>query len=539
MSIGATGDLPRVSPARRLRFTDLPDRGNEMFRTLACLLCLVSLGVVDAFAATPLDVDLLITGGRVIDPASGFDGPADVAIADGRIVAVGGELGPVPEGVRTIDATGLVVAPGFIDLHVHGQSPAAQQHQARDGVTTALELEWGYPEVASFLEARRGVSLIHYGASASHGALRALARPEAAAERAALAHRLADAVAEPEPLRRVQALVEESFRAPLDAAARRRVGTELARHVDAGALGVGLAHAYYPGADAEEILGVFETAAALDVPIFTHARGSGMSAVQEVLANAAATGAALHVVHVNSTSLGEIEAVLRLIQGAREQGLDVSTEAYPYTAGSTSIGAALFDGDWQSAFGIDHADLQWQETGERLTAETFARYREAGGVVIIHMMREPWIEHALGNDWVMVASDGMPFAPGAHPRTAGTFARFLGRYVRERGLVDLPTAIAKMTLLPAQRLEAIAPQMAHKGRVQVGADADLVVLDPETVLDTATFETGPSYSVGIPWVLVEGVPIVADGELVPDVFPGRPILGRRGGEAASGRLENR
>ena len=245
-----------------------------------------------------------------------------------------------------------------------------------------------------------------------------------------------------------------------------------------------------------------------------------------MIANAAATGASLHIVHVNSVSLGDINPVLRLIQGARARGVDVTAEAYPYTAGSTSIQSALFDGDWQSSYGISYDGLQWQATGERLNAETFLQYREQGGAVIIHMMQEEWIDQAIGNDWVIVASDGMPYAPRAHPRTAGTFSRVLGRYVREKGVIDLQTAIRKMTLLPARRLENIVPSMARKGRLQVGADADIVVFDAENIIDTATFESGPSFSEGVKFVFVNGVAVVMDGEAVPDVFPGNPIHSR-------------
>jgi N-acyl-D-aspartate/D-glutamate deacylase len=203
----------------------------------------------------------------------------------------------------------------------------------------------------------------------------------------------------------------------------------------------------------------------------------------------------------------------------------VSTKAYPYTAGSTTIQAAMFDGDWQDSYGISYEGLQWQEPGEQLNAETFNRYRELGGVVIIHMMQEQWVEAAIAQDWVMIASDGMPYAPGAHPRTSGTFARVLGRYVRERAVLDLPTAIRKMTLMPAQRLEPVAPQMARKGRVQVSADADLVIFDPDTIIDTADFDTGPRFSEGIHYVIVNGAVVVSEGKTVADAFPGEVIIG--------------
>jgi N-acyl-D-aspartate/D-glutamate deacylase len=492
------------------------------FWWLALGLIGVLLPGAPAVAATHADV--VIHGARVIDPESGLDGVRDVAIAGGRVAAIEHSL-EAGAAALLIDGTGLVLAPGFIDLHVHGHSRAAHEYQTRDGVTTALELEWGYPEVGAFLESRRGRARVNYGASVSHGAVRALTRLGDETERAALRERLAAAVTAEEPLAAVMPLLADSFAQSLDDQQRDRVAAELERGFAQGGIGIGMAHAYYPGADRAEIFSVFEFAASARVPIFSHLRGRGLEAVQEVVANVAATGASLHIVHVNSTALDEYEAVLKLLRGARQRGLDVTTEAYPYTAGSTGIESALFDGDWQASFGISYDALQWQETGERLTAETFTRYREQGGVVIIHMMQESWIDAILANDWVMIASDGMPYSPGAHPRTAGTFSRVLGRYVRERTLLELPAAIRRMTLMPAQRLEAVAPQMARKGRVRVGADADLVLFDPDTVIDTATFESGPRFSRGIRYVFVNGVAVVADGETVADAYPGQPIVG--------------
>ena len=488
------------------------------------VICIaISSALVSAQAAEE-SIELIVTNGRVIDPETGLDAIRDVVIGAGRITAIVESSDYIQdEGVLRIDAAGMVVAPGFIDLHVHGQSDRAQEYQVRDGVTTALELEWGYAEVGNFLDSRRGKSRVNYGASASHGMIRALALVDNAGDRELLRSQLAEAARRPEPLRMLQSVVESSFYMPLPATQEPLLREEIERALAEGAIGIGMPHAYYLGATSAEIFHTFEIAADADVPIFTHVRGRGLQSVQEVVANAAATGASLHVVHVNSVSLGDIDPVLRLIQGARARGVDVTAEAYPYTAGSTSIQSALFDGDWQSNYGISYDGLQWQATGERLNAETFLQYRQQGGVLIIHMMKEDWIDRAIGNDWVIVASDGMPYAPGAHPRTAGTFSRVLGRYVRERGVIDLPTAIKKMTLLPAQRLENVVPSMARKGRLQVGADADLVVFDPQTIIDTATFETGPSFSEGIEYVFVNGVAVVMDGEAVPDVYPGNPV----------------
>jgi len=251
----------------------------------------------------------------------------------------------------------------------------------------------------------------------------------------------------------------------------------------------------------------------------------GPEAMQEVIANAAATGVALHIVHVNSMSLGSLPFVLDLIESVRKQGLDITTEAYPYTAASTFLESTIFDDGWQERLGISYGEIQWVKTGERLTKETFDLNRKAGGAVIMHLMKPEWIRRAMVSPFVMVASDGMPYAPGAHPRSAGTFTRVLGLYVREQKVLPLMDALAKMTIMPARRLEPIAPQLKNKGRIRLGADADITVFDPARVIDTATFEKGLSFSAGIDHVLVNGVAVVREGKTVPNTFPGRAVLG--------------
>ena len=295
-----------------------------------------------------------------------------------------------------------------------------------------------------------------------------------------------------------------------------------------GGLGLGVAHQYYPAASREEIFRVFQMAERWKVPLFTHVRSMNIDAMQEVIADAAATGASLHIVHVNSMSLAALPVVLELIESARKRGLDITTEAYPYTAASTFLESTMFDEGWQERLGISYGDLQWVATGERLTRETFERISQKGGVVIMHLMKPEWIQRAMAAPFVMVASDGMPYAPGAHPRGAGTFSRVLGLYVREQKVLTLMQALAKMTIMPARRLESIAPQMKNKGRLRLGADADITVFDPEHVKDTATFEKGLSFSAGIDHVLVNGVPVVQDGKTVPSTFPGKPVVGNYG-----------
>jgi N-acyl-D-aspartate/D-glutamate deacylase len=214
--------------------------------------------------------------------------------------------------------------------------------------------------------------------------------------------------------------------------------------------------------------------------------------------------------------------LIAMVEGAQQRGLDVTTECYPYTAASTSLQSAIFDPGWQQRMGINYQDVQWTATGERLTAETFEKYRKQGGVVVIHMIPEEAARTAVANPIVMIGSDGMPITgPKVHPRGQGTFSRVLGHYVREEKALDLMTALRKMTLMPAQRLEKRAPVFKDKGRIRVGADADITVFDAGRVIDRATYEEPLRASEGIQFVLVNGVPVVKDGQLVDGVFPGR------------------
>lgn len=458
--------------------------------------------------------DLVIANGRVMDPESGLDAVRHVGIRGGKIVEVSER--PLP-GKQTIDAAGRVVAPGFIDLHSHGQTNQSNEYQAHDGVTTALELEVGVPAVGAFLKSREGNAILNFGASASHGAMRSVSMRAFASQAA-------------EWLRTPGQLMDISEKGRYQPLTQPEEYSALAAHMERGlregGIGFGVAHQYYPGASREEIFRVFQMARKWDVPIFTHVRSMSMDAIEEVIADAAATGAPLHIVHVNSMSLASLPVVLEMIESARQRGLDITTEAYPYTAASTFLQSTIFDEGWQSRLGISYGDLQWVDTGERLTKETFERYRKQGGIVIMHFMKPEWIARAMASPIVMIASDGMPYAPGAHPRSAGTFSRVLGFYVREQKTLTLMDALAKMTIMPARRLEAIAPAMKNKGRLRVGADADITVFDPDRVRDTATFEKGLSFSAGIDQVLVNGIAVVRDGKTVAGAFPGRAVYGR-------------
>src|SRR5690348_2729377 len=487
---------------------------NRLILVIAGLLVLPSSGIR---AQRPAPLDVVLVNGRVLDPETNLDEIRAVGVRAGHIVSVSTAVPPARD---TVDVKGLVVAPGFIDLHSHGQDSINYQFLAHDGVTTALELELGTYPVAPWYAKRTGHALINFGTSASHpGARRAMLDGDSTAEGA-------DVIAATGAFVRTPV---EHDRLP-----------ELERRLDAalneGALGIGMGINYTPAATREEILHTFGVAARHHAPIFVHLRSAGLiegsggiAGVQEVLADAAATGAPLHVVHVTSMGLAATPVLLDLIDGARRKGLDVTTEAYPYTAGATMLQSAIFDPGFQQRMGIDYKDILWTATGERLTAESFERYRKQGGLAVIFMIPESAADQAYRDPDVMVASDGgFEFANGrpiGHPRSAGTHARILGRFVRERKVISLMDAIRKMTLLPARRLERVDPAMKHKGRVQPGADADLVVFDPARVIDRATFEQPTQYSDGIVHVLVNGAFVVRGSSLVPHVAPGKPVRG--------------
>jgi N-acyl-D-aspartate/D-glutamate deacylase len=469
-----------------------------------------------AAAQRPARYDVVIIGGRVMDPASGVDAVRNVGVAGGRIAVV---TTARIAGRDTIDARGLVVAPGFVDIHAHGQDDNSYRYYAMDGVTTALEMELGVGPVADFYDTREGKALVNFGGTASQLQARRVATGDLL--RDYYHEQWTDTSTKFSTTRTTDALVD-TMRAYL-------------RHeLDAGALGVGIGVAYAPGASGFEIYRLFEICAERRVICFTHVRDA-MPGIQEVVADAMATGASLHVVHANSSSGASQRSpawrgFLRVIAEARRHGVDVTTEAYPYTAGSTSIQSAIFS-SWVTDTASNYNSLVWASTGEHLTRASFLKYRGVGGTIIQLGAADSVLYPLFRDTTVMVASDAVPWVNHrGHPRLAGTFAKVLGRYVREQHLFSLMEGLRRMTIMPARRLEASVPQMRTKGRLATGMDADIVVFDAARIVDRASYEQPAQYSEGIVNVLVNGTPVVRNGQLIADVFPGRPI--RRSQRAA-------
>jgi len=449
--------------------------------------------------ATPPVYDRVIVGGRVMDPASNLDAIRNIGLVGGRIAVISG--GAI-RGRDTIDARGLVVAPGFIDLHAHGQTAETYRYYALDGVTTALELEVGTADVAAWYSERSAGERINYGVSIGHIKVRMVVMHDSGTWMpvGAGAYRAAS----PAEIGEIAERIETGLRE--------------------GAVDIGAGFPYTPAAAREELLAVFRVAGTTKTPIHVHIRPS-VTGLKEVLALADDTHAPLHVVHINSAGLADTPLMLEMIGDARAHGRDVTTEAYPYDAGMTEIQSSVIQDVYKNALDERLAELEWPRTGERLNRESFERYTRTGGPVVIHTNTEQMVTVAITSPLTIIASDAYWQNGTGHPRTTGTFARVLGRYVRETHALSLMEAIRKMTLMPAQRLEARVPAMKQKGRLRVGADADITIFDPATVMDRSTYREPSLPPVGIRHVIVNGVSVVANGQAVEGVAPGKAVRG--------------
>ena len=442
---------------------------------------------------------VVIAGGRVIDPETGFDDVADVGIDGDRITAISRER---LRGTRTIDATGRVVAPGFIDLLSYDPNGYGEWFKIADGVTTNLCMHGIDGDAASFFAriAANG-SPVHYGGAYDAPNRRAYAFELQPGEEASA--------------RQLTAMAEDC-RAQLAA----------------GFIGVDLEPEYAFASTYEELRTFAAVAAEVGVTTYVHGRysddqvpGTNAETLAEILRLARDTGSSVHVEHIISTGgTFTMAESLATLDAAVAEGIDVSACMYPYDYWATYLGSARFAEGWEERFHISYDDLEVAGTGERLTASTFAARQADNVLVAAYGIPEDDVVTCLRSPLVMVASDGI-LEPGDnnHPRAAGCFSRTLGRYVRDEGVLDLVTALGKMTIMPARRVQAAAPAMARKGRLQRGADADVVVFDPETVTDRATVRDPSREARGIDWVLVSGVPVKSPDGIDRTQRPGRPI----------------
>ena len=437
----------------------------------------------------------LIYGGRVVDPANRVDGKLNILIENGRIAWVGQGM---PEADRLINAGGKIVSPGFLDIHMH-EDPVINGRirqcifpmMLRQGVTTAVGGNCGgnvHDPVEYLKLVEENGAAVNVALFAGHEFYRTAAGAEDIYSRA-----------------------DEGQKRAMEAGIRAALA--------GGCVGVSFGLRYVPGADKDEFFRAAACCRESGKLIASHVRDDAdaiFDAIDEFCAAGVEYGLPVQISHIGSMGgFGQMEQVLAQIDGYKLRGLDIAMDCYPYFAFSTHLGTPTYDPGWLERYHCDYGVLEFCEgkyKGQRATAETFAEMRrdDPDILTVCYVMKEADIRLALGHPGVMLGSDGVTNLGQGHPRAAGAFPRFLAEFSR-KGSISLYDAVEKITALPAARLG-----LENKGRLNVGADADITIFDYETIQDKATFAEPALAPVGIEYVIIGGQVALEKGEIVKD-----------------------
>jgi len=505
----------------------------------ACFIALYSTFAINVVHAQ--DYDLVILDGRVMDPETMLDAKRNVGVKDGKIAIITTEK---IQGKETIKAKGHVVAPGFIDTHSHTVvTEIGQKIHLRDGVTTALELEAGVYPVGLWYDSWKGRGQVNYGATASFiGVRETVFNPK---------YKTPDGANVNDILLPTAAHMTFDWSATV--ATDVQINDILGRYEEGlkeGALGVGNTAGYMPqGLTTREVDGAMALVGKYGGVMAMHGRyssqmppHSGLLGTSEALAAAAAHDGALIVQHMAAQCLRLTPHCQALIDAAYHEGTQVIAEIYMYTYGASIVGAPYLKPDnYQRNMGHTYKDITNQLTNEPLTKESYEQLmKDAPNTpIMFENATKQDMYVALAHPTAIIASDAMQYSNksdrklarawdtpydqmNGHPRGAGTRGK-LFRLVREDDLMPLMLAISKITFMPAKFLaDNGIEQMASKGRMQVGMDADITIFDPDKVTDNSTNKDGALPTTGIPYVVVNGVVVVKDSKVLK-VYPGQPI----------------
>ncbi|MCY9865201.1 amidohydrolase family protein [Vibrio coralliirubri] len=503
-----------------------------------------ALAMLVAMSPSVFAYDLVIMNGRVMDPETGYDQVANVAVEDGKIVAITGDA---IEGDKMIDAEGLVVAPGFIDTHSHVVAiPVMQKLQLRSGVTTPLALEVGAYPVSDWYQRLEGRSQTNFGASVSSAGIRTkVFNDDYHTRTGTMINDIFDTEEAKASKISGDSMTKIASREQIET-----ISEMVDKELKDGGLGIGVPVGYMSkAATTIETKEWQRLAGEYGVPTFLHGRfssqlppTSGLIGIEEMLSGVGIYGGGLLVQHMHQQTLNETPVALKMLDDAKAKGMNVAAEIYPYNYGATIAAADYLEPEnYQRNMARDYSDIIETETMKPLTKERYEQLLKENpqASVMFYGATDQDLKNALAHESTIVGSDAFPLMKEdgmmayswntsyeglqGHPRAAGTQARVL-KMVREDNLMPLMSAVSKMSYMPAKFLQDNGiDQMSQKGRIQVGADADITMFDPETVTDNSTLKEPGLPSTGIPYVVVNGTVVVEDSKVLPNVYPGQAV----------------